>query len=133
MLLIIQIIGGVLAAILAAAGIIAIMWAVGKVKGVELSLTLLNNANEGLRKVVIDAGLEKARDREHFLGQLKSQELECATRVAKLEGQVATLSGQVDSLTTGLADRIIQAVKVNDDASHFEARLARVEERIDNK
>jgi len=116
-LLLLQIIGAVVAVIFAAGGLVAMLWAVSKVKGVEVSLGLLDTANDGLRKVVTDLQAEKARDREHFTLQLHAQEKDCATKIAKLEGQVDTLTG-------GLAERIIRAVN---------AGVTHVEHHIDNK
>lgn len=114
---ILQVIGGVVATVFALGGLAAMLWAVSRVKGVEVSLGMLDTANDGLRKVVTDLQAEKSRDREHFQLQLHTQEKECATKIAKLEGQIDTLTGN-------LADRIIRAVN---------AGVTQIEQHIDNK
>lgn len=126
-LFILQIVGGVVAGIVALGGVAAMLWAVSKVKGVEVSLSLLDTANDGLRKVVTDLQSEKVRDREHFLAQLKAQELDCARAIANLEGVVATLTGD-------LAGKIISAVVAGDAAKNIalDDRLKRVEHHIDH-
>lgn len=127
-LLLLQIVGAVVAVVVALSGIAAMLWAVSKVKGVEVSLGLLDTANDGLRKVVTDLQAEKARDREHFTLQLHQQEKDCASAIAKLEGVVATLTG-------GLADKIIAAVSAGDAQKNaaINERLTRVEYQIDHQ
>jgi hypothetical protein len=121
----IQYLAVIVGLVLTVGGGAAMVWAVGKVRGVETSITILNDANDGLRKVINDLERKEARDREHFQLQLHAQEKDCATKIAKLEGQVDTLTG-------GLADRIIAAVNAGDAAknSAIDTRLKRVEQHI---
>lgn len=125
LLLVVQIIGGVIAGVVALGGVAAMLWAVSKVRGVEASLTLLNEANSGLREVIVDLEKKESRDREGFQRQLHAQEKECATAIAKLEGQIDTLTG-------GLADRIIAAVNVahTTRADRIDERLTAVEHQL---
>jgi len=73
-------------------GIVATIWAVGRVKGVETSIDLLSSANEALRAANEDLRVELAHS-----------ERTCAERLARLEGQNA-------ALLDGLGDKLAQAI-----------------------
>lgn len=77
-------------------GLAATVWAIGKVRGVETSIELLNAANEGLRTANADLRSELSRS-----------EAECAKAIARLEGQnQALLDGLGDKLATAIAVRL---------------------------
>jgi hypothetical protein len=85
-----------LGVVVGAGGIIATIWAVGKVKGVETSIDLLGSANEALRSANEDLRVELAHS-----------ERTCAERLARLEGQnAALLDGLGDKLAHAIADRL---------------------------
>lgn len=85
-----------LGVVVGAGGIIATIWAVGKVKGVETSIDLLSSANEALRSANEDLRVELAHS-----------ERTCAERLARLEGQnAALLDGLGDKLAHAIADRL---------------------------
>lgn len=73
-------------------GIVACIWAIGRVKGVETSIDLLSSANEALRSANEDLRVELAHS-----------ERTCAERLARLEGQNA-------ALLDGLGDKLAQAI-----------------------
>jgi hypothetical protein len=82
--------------VVGAGGIIATIWAVGKVKGVETSIDLLSSANEALRSANEDLRVELAHS-----------ERTCAERLARLEGQnAALLDGLGDKLAHAIAARL---------------------------
>lgn len=86
-----------------AGGIGALLWAVGKVKGLELTVNLLKNGNEALRAELDDAGRRHADE----LGRLEAErQLDLRTaaeRIARLEGHNA-------ALLDGLADKLADAI-----------------------
>jgi hypothetical protein len=77
-------------------GIVATIWAIGRVKGVEASIDLLSSANEALRSANEDLRVELAHS-----------ERTCAERLARLEGQnAALLDGLGDKLAHAIAGRL---------------------------
>lgn len=91
-----EIVALALGVIVGSGGIIATIWAVGKVKGVETSIDLLGSANEALRSANEDLRVE-----------LVSSERACAERLARLEGQNAALiDGLGDTLAVAIAGRL---------------------------
>jgi hypothetical protein len=77
-------------------GILATLWAVGKVRGVETSIDLLSSANEALRSANEDLRVE-----------LSLSERDCGERIARLEGQnAALLDGLGDKLAHAIAGRL---------------------------
>jgi hypothetical protein len=81
-------------------GIVATIWAVGRVKGVETSIDLLSTANEALRSANEDLRVELAHS-----------ERTCAERLARLEGQnAALLDGLGDKLAQAIAGRLEQVL-----------------------
>jgi hypothetical protein len=79
-----------------AGGILATLWAVGKVRGVETSIDLLSSANEALRSANEDLRVE-----------LSLSERKCEERIARLEGQnAALLDGLGDKLAHAIAGRL---------------------------
>ena len=99
-------IGLLVAAIVGAGGIAATVWAVGKVKGLELTVDVLGKGNEALRAELED------RDRRH------GAELAATERIARLEGHNAVL---ID----GIADRIAESI-----AKRLELALRSLGDRI---
>jgi hypothetical protein len=86
--------------ILAFAGILAALWAVGRVKGMEASITILNEANSGLRDANADLTL-----------RLMESERICAERISNLEGQNLILAqGLGDTLVTSISDHLERAL-----------------------
>lgn len=122
---VLQIAGIIVGLVLTCGGVGAMVWAVSKVRGVEASIGILTDANAALREVISDNALKEARDRESFRLQLHNQEKDCATKIAKLEGQV-------DVLTGGLADRILAAVNADVAATRLDSRLTAVENKIES-
>lgn len=91
-----QIIAVCIGIVVGVGGLAATIWAIGKVRGVEASIGVLNAANEGLRLANEDLRLEMTRS-----------ERQCAERVAKLEGQnQALLDGLGDKLAVAIAVRL---------------------------
>lgn len=77
-------------------GLLATIWAVGKVRGVETTLDLLATGNEALRKANEDLRLE-----------LSQSERVCSERIARLEGQnSALLDGLGDKMAHAIAARL---------------------------
>ena len=77
-------------------GLLATIWAVGKVRGVETTLDLLATGNEALRKANEDLRLE----------QVQSERI-CSERIARLEGQNgALLDGLGDKMAHAIAERL---------------------------
>lgn len=77
-------------------GLLATIWAVGKVRGVETTLDLLATGNEALRKANEDLRLE-----------LSQSERVCSERIARLEGQnSALLDGLGDKMAHAIASRL---------------------------
>lgn len=77
-------------------GLLATIWAVGKVRGVETTLDLLATGNEALRKANEDLRLELAQS-----------ERVCSERIARLEGQnAALLDGLGDKMAHAIAARL---------------------------
>lgn len=109
-----QVASGIVALILAVSGALALVWALAKVKGVEASVGILNEANEGLRAANRDLVAQQARDREHFQLQLHQQEKDCTAAIASAErdciAKVSKLEGQMEAVTGGLADKLVTAV-----------------------
>jgi hypothetical protein len=91
-----EIVALAVAVVVGAGGLIATIWAVGKVKGVETSIDLLGSANEALRSANEDLRVELAHS-----------ERTCAERLARLEGQnAALLDGLGDKLAQAIAERL---------------------------
>lgn len=91
-----QIVAIAVGAIVGLGGLAATIWAIGKVRGVETSIDLLNQANVGLRDANADLRSELARS-----------EAECAKSIARLEGQnQALLDGLGDKLANAIAVRL---------------------------
>jgi len=88
-------------------GLIATIWAVARVKGIDQSIGLLNDANEGLREAYADQVAKASRDAA-----------ECGERVARLEGQI-------QALTDGLGQKLADAI-----AAHLQPALTIVADRI---
>lgn len=82
------------------AGILAAAWAVSRVKGVETSIKILNDANVGLRSANADLS-----------AQLVESERICSERISKLEGQNEALLHSVgDSIVTSISDHLESAL-----------------------
>lgn len=91
-----QIVAISVGAIIGLGGLAATIWAIGKVRGVETSIDLLNSANVGLREANADLRAELTRS-----------ERECAESIARLEGQnQALLDGLGDKLANAIAARL---------------------------
>lgn len=85
-----------------------------KVKGAEASITMLSNANGELREINEDL----RRTNEHLRGELAARDKQCAESIKFVQGQL-------DVLTGGLAERIVQAamlaadrIRMADPATH---------------
>lgn len=91
-----QIVAISVGAIIGLGGLAATIWAIGKVRGVETSIELLNAANAGLREANADVRAELLRS-----------ERECAESIARLQGQnQALLDGLGDKLAEAIASRL---------------------------
>ena len=89
---VLQIIAISISVLASVSGILAILWAAARVKGIELSLNLISTANDELRSEISDA--KKA---------LEDERHECAKRIGKLEGELEALMG-------GVGEKIIETI-----------------------
>lgn len=91
-----QIVAVAIVVVVGIGGLLATIWAVGKVRGVETTLDLLATGNEALRKANEDLRLELAQS-----------ERVSAERIARLEGQnAALLDGLGDKMAHAIAQRL---------------------------
>lgn len=84
-------------------GAVAFVWAVGKVKGLDVTIDLLKSGNEGLRQEIGDSDRRHAAELARLEQQLAAERRACDERIARLEGQNA-------ALLDGLADKIAKAI-----------------------
>ena len=96
-----------LSVIIGLGGLVATIWAIARVKGIDQSIEMLNEANAGLRLANDDLRAEMVRSAA-----------ECAERVSKLEATN-------EALTDGLGQRLAEAI-----AARFEVTMSRVADRI---
>lgn len=93
---ILQAIGIGVGTVVGVGGLAATIWAIGRVRGVETSIDLLNAANDGLRDANQDLRVK-----------LEMNERECSERITRLEGQnSALLNGLGDKLATVISNRL---------------------------
>lgn len=91
-----QIVGVVVGIVVGIGGIASAVWAVARVRGLEVTMDLLKDANEALRAANADVRAE-----------LAASERECAAAIARLEGQnAALLDGVGDKVARAIADRL---------------------------
>lgn len=102
-----EVIAVAIGAVVGLGGLAATIWAIGKVRGVETSIELLNAANDGLRLANEDLRAEHRRT-----------EAECAKAIARLEGQN-------QALLDGLGDKLAEAI-----AARLEHSLQRVADSV---
>ena len=111
-------IGLLVAAIVGAGGIAATVWAVGKVKGLELTVDVLGKGNEALRAELED------RDRRHG-AELAALSALYATNERAATERIARLEGHNAVLIDGIADRIAESI-----AKRLELALRSLGDRI---
>ena len=90
-----------LSVVIGLGGLVATIWAIARVKGIDQSIEMLNSANEGLRLANNDLRHEMA-----------ASSAECAERVTKLEAAN-------EALTDGLGQRLAEAI-----AARFEVTMS---------
>jgi hypothetical protein len=99
----IQVASLVIAAIVGLGGIASTVWSIGRVKGMDATLSMLSSGNEALRREIDDLG----RRHDNEVGRLKEEaelvDRQCAERLARLEGQN-------NALMDGLAEKIAEAM-----------------------
>lgn len=108
--------GAIAGAVLAVGGVLSGIWAMSRVKGVETSIKILNDANMGLRSA--NADLEK---------KLHDSEKVCADRISKLEGQNQALTQTLgENIVTSISDHLEKALDriVNRALERMESRSA---------
>jgi len=90
-----------------AVGLASLVWAIGKVKGLELTVNLLKSGNEALRAELEDAGRRHAAELARLVSDHRSGEQAAAERISRLEGHNAALvDGLADRLATAIGDRL---------------------------
>lgn len=97
----------ILSIIIGLSGLVATIWAIARVKGIDQSIDLLNQANTGLREANADLRAEMVQ-----------ANAECAASIAELKATN-------DALTDGLGQRLAEAI-----AARFETTMAKVADRI---
>jgi hypothetical protein len=99
----IQLVSVTLAAIVGLGGIASTVWSIGRVKGMDATLSMVSSGNEALRREIDD--LSRRHDLE--VARLKEEadhtDRQCAERLARLEGQN-------NALMDGLAEKIAEAM-----------------------
>lgn len=97
--------GLIISATLFLIGLGSAIFANSKAKGTESTLKILNDGNDGLRKINHDLQLQRLADREEWGNRLNEQERECTAKISKLEGKI-------DVMTGGLVQEIVEAVTI---------------------
>jgi hypothetical protein len=105
-------------AIVGLGGLAATIWAVGKVKGLELTVGVLGEGNEALRAEIADRDRRHAQQLKQLEDMHKANERAAAERIARLEGHNAALAD-------GIADHIAERI-----ASRLESALRTLGDRI---
>lgn len=108
----------VVGAVVGLGGIAATIWAVGKVKGLELTVGVLGEGNEALRAEIADRDRRHAVQLKNLEDMHKANERASAERIARLEGHNAALAD-------GIADHIAERI-----AARLEAALRTLGDRI---
>lgn len=92
-------------------GISATVWAVGKVKGLELTVDLLKSGNEALRAELVDGDRRHNDELARSEAARRASEAAAAERIARLEGHnAALLDGIADKLALAIGDRLEHAI-----------------------
>ncbi|NBW13043.1 MAG: hypothetical protein EBR82_33990 [Caulobacteraceae bacterium] len=104
----------VVAIVIGGSGLTATMWAIGKVKGIETTVTLLNGANEGLRNALSDERDKRQTMEYELREQLALQERQCATEIAQLRGQVDALTGDLANRIVGLVASVLEDIRAKE-------------------
>lgn len=97
MIVFLTVVGGCITGIVGIGGIVAVIWAVGRVRGLDTTLGLLVEANKGL-----EGAYEQLKERQ------ADERRECAEALADLRGQLAALTGDFGR---EIAKTIVEAVK----------------------
>lgn len=92
-------------AVVGIGGLAATIWAVGKVKGLELTVDVLGKGNEALRAELDDRDRRHASELKTVEDMHRAHERAAAERIARLEGHNAVL---ID----GIADKIAESIAV---------------------
>lgn len=106
-----ELVGAVIAIVVGVGGLSATIWAVGKVKGLELTVGLLSTGNEALRAELTDAGRRHAEELARTEAERRASEVASAERIARLEGHNAALiDGIADKLAGAIAGKLEAAI-----------------------
>lgn len=96
-------------AIVGLGGLGATVWAVGKVKGLELTVDVLGKGNEALRAELEDRDRRHSEELRTVEAAHRAHERAAAERIARLEGHNAVL---IDGIADRIADSIAQRLEV---------------------
>jgi hypothetical protein len=90
-----------------AGGFASLVWAIGKVKGLELTVGLLKTGNDALRSELADNDRRHAEELARLEAERRHSEAAAAERIARLEGHNAALvDGVAQQLAAAIGDRL---------------------------
>lgn len=99
----IQLAAVIVAAVVGLGGLASTVWSVGRVRGMDSTLTILSNGNEALRREIDDLSRRHDAEVERMREEADRADRQCTERLARLEGQNT-------ALMDGLAEKIADAL-----------------------
>jgi hypothetical protein len=88
-------------------GFASLVWAIGKVKGLELTVGLLKTGNDALRSELLDNERRHVAELARFEVERRHTEAAAAERIARLEGHNAALvDGVAQQIAAAIGDRL---------------------------
>lgn len=96
--------------LLAAGGLAAFVWAVSRVRGLDVTLDLLSQGNAALRAELADGDRCHAAELERHGLELEDLRRTFAERERACEDRIARLEGQNEALVSGIAERLADRV-----------------------
>ena len=103
--------GAILGLALSIGGASATIWAVSRVRGLDITMGLLKEGNEALRAELTDNERRSSAKHAHLEQTIVTRERACEERVTRLEGQNEALrSGIAERLAEAIGDRLERAV-----------------------
>jgi DNA-binding transcriptional MerR regulator len=117
-LTLIEIIVVTVAAVMGLGGLVAVIWSVGKMKGLDATVELLKSGNEALRSELTDAARRHTQQITRLEHEQREERRICDERISRLEAQNA-------ALITGVAEQLADAI-----AGRIEAVLDNIADRL---